>query len=200
MKRTIYNIVLIIYAIIAIFVTVCLLSFNKYKVTEFGDNSWILVTNDELGTDYNKGDLVIVNKNGNIEIGDKIFFYNTYSQEMDVTLAAVTNKEVITPAEITYTLEGDYQLSSQYVIGPASNAKAIGTVGSILNVLESRWGFLFLIVLPALLAFLYEIAVVISEVKDIKNEKPAKKATKKKEAKAEETKKDEEVAKKEDEE
>ena len=37
MKRVIGNIIFVIYAIIAIFVTVCLLSFNQYKVSEFGN-------------------------------------------------------------------------------------------------------------------------------------------------------------------
>ena len=79
MKRIIGNIVITIYALIAVFTTVCLLSYNQYKVSEFGDYSFILVTNEELVPNYNKGDLVIA-KSGNkskIEIGDNIFFYTT---------------------------------------------------------------------------------------------------------------------------
>ena len=43
-------------------------------------------------------------------------------------------------------------------------------MGTVLNVLESKWGFLFLIVFPSLLAFLYEITVVFSEIKNAKKE------------------------------
>ena len=34
MKKTILNIIFIIYAVIAVFVTVCLLSYNQFKVTQ----------------------------------------------------------------------------------------------------------------------------------------------------------------------
>ena len=64
MKKIILNILFTVYAVIAVFTTVCLLSYNEYKISEFGDNSIILVTNDELSPDFNKGDLVIV-KAGN---------------------------------------------------------------------------------------------------------------------------------------
>ena len=33
-------------------------------------------------------------------------------------------------------------------------------------VLESKWGFLFLIVMPSLILFIYQISVVISEIKN----------------------------------
>ena len=41
-------------------------------------------------------------------------------------------------------------------------------VGTILGILESKWGFLFLIVFPSLLAFIYEIGVVVSDIKNNK--------------------------------
>ena len=79
MKKFILNILFTVYALIAVFTTVCLLSYNEYKISEFGDNSIILVTNDELSPDFNKGDLVIV-KAGNkstpkelIDIASKVF-------------------------------------------------------------------------------------------------------------------------------
>ena len=59
MKKVISNLIFIIYLIIAIFVTVCLLSYNDYKVTEFGDTSLIIVSDKKMQPDYNKGDLVI---------------------------------------------------------------------------------------------------------------------------------------------
>ena len=37
MKKAISNIIFTLYIIIAVFVTVCLLSYNDYKVTVFGD-------------------------------------------------------------------------------------------------------------------------------------------------------------------
>ena len=172
MKRGIGNILITIYAVIAVFTTVCLLSYNEYKISEFGDNSIILVTNEELEPDFHKGDLVIVNsKNKNkTNIGEKVFFYNSHDKKVDVSVAKVTNKQVITSTETTFTLEGDYDISSQYVIGQANGVKVISKVGGVLSVIESKWGFLFLIVFPSLIAFIYEITVVFSEIKESKKE------------------------------
>lgn len=173
MKKIIYNIIFGVYAIIAVFTTICLLSYNEYKVTEFGDNALIIVNDDDLSPDYEKGDLVIVNKadRKKINVGDKIFFYMAEGREINIKLASVTNKEVITSTETNYTVEGDVSLSTSSVIGPASTTTRIAKVGTVLGILESKWGFLFLIVLPSLIAFIYEIGVVFSEIRDAKKEK-----------------------------
>ena len=168
MKRIIVNILVIIYAIIAVLTTICLLSYNEYKISEFGDNSIILVTNEDLTPDFNKGDLIIVNSGNKskIDIGDKVFFYNSQDKKVEVALAQVTNKEIITSKEITFTVGKDHEVSSQYVLGATKNATVIPVVGGILGVLESNWGFLFLIVFPSLIEFLYELTVVFSEIKE----------------------------------
>lgn len=176
MKKIIYNIIFGVYAIIAVFTTICLLSYNEYKVTELGDNALIIINDDDLSPDYEKGDLVIVNKadRKKINVGDKIFFYMTEGREININLASVTNKEVITSTETNYTVEGDVSLSTSSVIGPASTTTRIAKVGTVLGILESKWGFLFLIVLPSLIAFIYEIGVVFSEIRDAKKEKNKK--------------------------
>jgi len=172
--KIIRNIIIVLYAIIAIFVTICLLSYNKYKVSEFGSYSLVIIDNNELSPDFEKGDLVIVDGNEKIEIGDKIFFYNTFEKDVPVTLAQVIEKEKITDTETTYILEGDKALSGEYVIGTSSEVTKIGTVGTILGILESKWGFILLVVLPALLALLYEVFEVIQEVKNSSNNKDKK--------------------------
>ena len=50
------------------------------------------------------------------------------------------------------------------MIGTSKNAKVISKVGTVLSVLESKWGFLFLIVFPSLIAFLHEIYEFILEL------------------------------------
>lgn len=172
MKKIIVNVLVIIYTVIAVFTTICLLSYNEYKISEFGDYSIILVTDDELTPDFNKGDLVLV-KAGNkskINIGDKVFFYNSQNQSVEVALAEITNKQIITSTEITFTVGGDHDVSSQYVLGTAKDATVIPVVGSVLSILESKWGFLFLIVFPSLIAFIYELTVVFSEIKEERKE------------------------------
>ena len=169
MKKAISNFLFILYAVIAIFVTVCLLSFNEFKVTEFGTKSLILVTDEGLEPRFKKGDLVIVDKKNDILTGRKTFFYNSGDMKIDIKMGTVEAIEKVTSTETTYTFEGSLRKSSQYIVGPADGSEVIPMVGGILAVLESKWGFLFLIVMPSLLAFIYQISVVIQELKDSKN-------------------------------
>lgn len=158
---------LTIYAAIAVTLTVFLLNYNKYNITEIKDKSLIIVRDDELKPNYQKGDLVIVTKtpNNEIKIGDKIFFYDNYQETVSVNLGTVINKEIINKDETTFTMDGDYALSSEYVIGAAKTSKTYHTLGSILSILESKFGFLFIIIFPILVLFIYEVYAVIKELK-----------------------------------
>ncbi len=174
-----------IYAVVAITLTIFLLNYNKYNITEINNKSLIIVRDDELKPNFNKGDLVIVNKDANkdIKVGDKIFFYDNYKEVVSVNLGTVLEKEVVTKNETTFIVDGDYAVSSEYVIGTARTSKSYSKIGSILNILESRFGFLFMIIFPILILFIYEIYVVIKELKESKNddyeEEEPKKKTKK---------------------
>ena len=166
MKKKILNILFIIYVAIAIFVTICLLSYNRFKVTEFGNKSLLLITDDEMAPDYKKGDLVIVDKKSKIITGRKAFFYTTSDRKIEIKLGTVEAIKNVSNSETTYTLEGGRDISGEYLLGPVDTVEIIPVVGGILNVLESKWWFLFLIVLPSLLAFVYQISVVIAEIKN----------------------------------
>lgn len=174
-----------IYAVVAITLTIFLLNYNKYNITEINNKSLIIVRDDELKPNFNKGDLVIVNKDANkdVKVGDKIFFYDNYKEVVSVNLGTVLEKEVVTKNETTFIVDGDYAVSSEYVIGTARTSKSYSKIGSILNILESRFGFLFMIIFPILILFIYEIYVVIKELKESKNddyeEEEPKKKTKK---------------------
>lgn len=170
MKKTLSNILFSVYIVVAIFVTVTLLSYNEFKVTEFGNYSLIIISDSGLAPDFNKGDLVIVNKKDPILTGRKAFFYDTYNEQIEVKLGVIEEAEKVTTSETTYTLEGERKISGQYILGPANTAEILPKVGMILGILQSKWGFLFLIVLPALLAFVNQIGVVYSGIKQAKKE------------------------------
>lgn len=171
MKKVVKNVLIVVYAILAIALTVCLLSFNDYRVSEIGGYALLIIDNGELSPNFEKGDLVLVDEDKKIDLGDEVFFYNTYEKEISISKAKITNVEEITKTEKTYTLEGDKDISSEYIIGNAKDVTKISKLGAILNVLESKWGFLFLIVLPALLAFLYELLEFIEEIKSVSKNK-----------------------------
>ena len=70
---------------------------------------------------------------------------------------------------ITFSIDGNYQVVHENVIGTSKNEVVIGKVGGILKILESKWGFLFIIVFPSLLAFLREIRELILELTNKKD-------------------------------
>ena len=162
MKRAIVNLIVIVYVIIAIVVTLCLLNYNDYNVTEFGNNTLILIADDSLEPEYVEGDLVIATKENldKVEVGDKIFFYN----DRDIKLGEVNQINEYEGISTTYILDGNHQVIEDDVIGSEDNVKVYSKVGKILSILESRWGFLFLIIFPSVLAFLHEIFEVIVEL------------------------------------
>ena len=164
-----------IYLGIAILLTLTLLAYNDFKITQFGPYSLLIIEDDELAPDFNEGDLLIVDKNAQVLEGKKAFFYDTSNQKIEVKLGTIVLAERVNEDEITYTLEGERKISSEYVLGPANTAEVIPTLGKILGILQSKWGFLFLIVLPALLAFVNQIGVVFSGIKEAKKEEKQEK-------------------------
>ena len=166
MKRVLTNIIVIIYIAIAIIVTLCLLNYNEYKVTEFGDKTLIIIDDKTLEPSYSKGDLVIVDKSTLSETkqGEKIFFYS----DNKIKLGEVQQINKYEGMDSTFILTGNYQIVEDDVIGNVNSAKVYGTLGTILGAIESKWGFLFLIIFPAVLAFLYEIMQVVKELKSSK--------------------------------
>ncbi len=156
-----------IYIVIALGLTICLLNYNQYNITVLGNKTFIIVRDEELKPSFEKGNLVVVqkNKNEDIKVGDEIFFYNVHQNEVGVNFGNVVRKEKVTDTETTFIMEGDLKISSEYVIGKAETSKIYNNLGSILSFLESRWGFLFLIIFPVLLMFIYEIYVVVMEIK-----------------------------------
>ena len=194
MKKTwdfLKNFVIIAYILLIIFVTICLLSYNNYKVTVFGKNTILPIIDEDLEPNYSVGDLLIISRNNlsTVREGDVIFFYRTVAGETIINYAPVIKAERISDTEVTYTVEGDYTFSSSYFIGKVDTATIIPNLGRILGILESKWGFLFLGVFPSLIAFLYTVHSVILELQGDDEDSKEKKTNKKKSKKASEEEK-----------
>lgn len=173
MKRVFFNIIFMIYLVIAIFVTVCLLSYNDYKVSEFGTISFVIVKDNKLNPDFNKGDLAIIDKADTLEVGDKFLYYDVYNEQVVIREGTVSEIDDTNKFEVKYLMNddnGQYEITDEYVIGATSSATIMPNVGTILGIIESKWGFLFLIVLPALIAFVNQIMVVATGIKQAKKE------------------------------
>ena len=172
MKKIFYNTLIILYALIAIIVTICLLSFNQYKVSEFDSTTVLIInTNNLKEKGFNKGDLVLVDTTQKQEPGEDIFFHATSELgKTTIDIQTLKDKQVsAVTGETTYVLENK-EIPSDLAIGPTKNSTRIGKLGTILSILESKWGFLILIVFPSLLAFLYELWEFIANVRAAKDE------------------------------
>ena len=92
-----------------------------------------------------------------------------YSQSYNITVMAYIIKEddyiVVERPEMKFVgFEGERKTSGQFVLGPASTADVIPGLGTVLSVLESKWGFLFIIVFPILIASVNQISIVCSNI------------------------------------
>ena len=194
------NALIILYILLIIFITICLLSYNDYRVTEFGNTTVIPIIDEDLEPNYTVGDLVIVEKKSlaRVEAGDVIFFYRTSSGITTINFAKVIKSERVTDTEFTYTVEGDYRFSSSNFIGEVEDTTVIPKVGSVLSLLQSKWGFLLLGVFPSLVAFLCTLHNVVLEIQDVKEaeEKARRKKKKKKKVKTENVEKTEAIEEK----
>ncbi|MBR6034198.1 MAG: hypothetical protein IKP28_05660 [Clostridia bacterium] len=106
--------------------------------------------------------MVIVGHDGyeDAEAGDTVFFY----KDNRIKIAEILQKNDFGEAGVIFKIDGNYQVVHENVIGTSRNETVIGTVGGILQLLESKWGFLFIIVFPSMLAFLREVKELIMEL------------------------------------
>lgn len=181
------QVVIIIYVIC---ITACLLCKNKYGFTEIGDMTLITINEHlaEFLPETKESDLLLVRKStSDINVGDQIYYYATDNNEYVIKTAHV--KEEVTSEDdmALYALDDEKSstIATNRVIGKYSTT--YNNIGGILDVLESRLGFLLLVILPILLIFMYQIYALIMVIKygeeDIKEEleKSAPKTPKKKE-------------------
>ena len=164
MKKIVFNVIIVVYLLMVIFVTATLLAFNDHRITEFGNYSF--VTLNEKFDSYNKSDLLIISNENNdsIEVSDNIIYYKKVNSKDKIELSSV-KKINKTSSEVTYfTDSGDFVLEDD-VIGTDNDVKAIPLIGSALGVIQSRWGYLFIVVLPISLGFIYELYAIVKEIK-----------------------------------
>ena len=164
------NVLIVTYAVIAIVVTILLLSYNDYHNSVLGGYTFILVTDDELEEyGYDEGSLVLVKetKAKNINDGDYVFLYRYITtSQFEIKYAKVLAKDTSGGEYNTqYILEGNTIVDHEDLIGSTKDVKVIPHLGTILSILESRYGYLFLIVVVSFIAFLYEIYELIMEIK-----------------------------------
>ena len=163
--KIVLGIVICLYLVVVVFTTTFLLRKDDYGVSKFMGKSLILVEEDTLEPDYKANTLLVISKvdADKIEAGDKILYY--YDAQHKLRFSEVTQKEKTNETSTTFIVKDNNKVTSDFVLGTQESTKAMSTIGQILYVVQSRWGFLFIVVFPLFLAFLYEIYAIYREFK-----------------------------------
>jgi hypothetical protein len=135
--------------------------------SEINGYTFYIVKDDMLEPDYIKGDLLVINQvsDKNVKLGDRLYFYqNVTNNEFYVNYGELTNISQ-EASRIVYTIDNKYQYDSSYLIGKEEGSFVYHKIGTILGILESRWGYLFFVVIITLLLFLEELYELYMEIK-----------------------------------
>lgn len=166
-KRLIIGTIGVAFFAFAIAITVLLLNFNDYGVTEMGETSVIIIKNQMTYDKYERGDLILVKSQSlrDIEIGDEMFIYKITKttngkNKVNIDIGIVG---AIHESDDAISLETGETYSMEFIIGKAD--KVYNNVGKYLSIVESTLGFLFIVLIPSFLIFIYELYALIVEIK-----------------------------------
>ena len=162
-KSFIAGVLICVFFVFALAMTMLLLNYNKYGLTQFGNTTLVIINDDISSETFEKGDLVLAKsqKLEKLQLGDEIFVYRILNGgKVTVELGKVGQ---IYPEEDAVAFENGDIFSNQFVIGTAD--KTYNDIGTYLAIVESKWGFLFIVLVPCLLIFIYEIYALIVEIK-----------------------------------
>jgi hypothetical protein len=158
-----WDLVEVLIIIYVIFVTTCILSKNRYGYTNLFGYTLVSVHQEDEAyiKDSKAGNLLVVKNDGNVSKNQYVYYY--YADVSDPN----NEKYVVRGAFVTDTIKGDggelYSLkdkedpkiSKARVLGNYSNQYAV--IGGVLEFLETRLGFLFCVLLPIMIVFVYQI-------------------------------------------
>lgn len=161
--KIIVGILAVVYFAFVIVNTVLMLNINRFGTIQFDDRS-IITINSELSSDkYKKGDLLIVKKPKieNIKLGDEIFIYKIPKGGAPVIDVGIIGEIYLENKVVSFENGAGYEMD--YVIG--GTEKVINDIGTYFSIVQSQWGFLFIILIPSFLIFIYELYAIIVEIK-----------------------------------
>ena len=201
-KKLLHGLWCIVEAIIiiyVIFIASCILFRNDYGYTQFDKYTMVSIGEEDTRylKDFEDGDLLVVKSTIDINEGDLIYYYATVNEKYVIrsgVVASLTEDDY----SVMYVLDDEDKttLNDKKVLGKYSNNYS--NWGKLLSILESRFGFLFLVLLPIMIIFIYQVyefvlVVKYEKVEKTKDSHKTKKEVKKVEETIEEKKDDEEI-------
>ena len=94
-----------------------------------------------------------------------MFMYKVLSSQEYEVITAKLDKKLQQGRHLVYSTTEDENYASDYFIGKADDTVVISGWGYLLSLLESKWGYLFCIVIVSLLLFLQEAFELAMELK-----------------------------------
>ena len=159
-KKIVIKIIIVFYVALAAFTTFNLLKYNKQHLTEYNDKIFIKLNKNI--NNYKKGSLLITNNSNKYSIDDNVFYCQLKKEKCDVkygTIDTIISDDYIINNEV---------IPEKLLIGIDKEVISIPFVGYLMQILEARWGYLLLIVMPILVGFMYEVYIIIKEIKNKK--------------------------------
>lgn len=168
--KLILGILVTIYLGVMIFTTSFLLKKNDFGAAKFFNNYLVLVEDNVVNSEYKKNDLLVIAEKSSdtIKIGEKIFYFDVLSPTKKIKINEVTKTNKVGEEQRTFTLKDNSVVVANNVMGTENNTKTLSFFGTILYVFQSRYGFLFLVIFPLSLLFIYEIYAIYKEFKNSK--------------------------------
>ena len=167
-KRIFIGIILFLFFAFTITMTILLLNYNKFGVTQFDDTSLLIIKKEFSSETYKKGSLVIVESKQvkNYQVGQEAFVYHLDGRGgFDIQLGIIGQ---IHEEDNAITFSNGETYSDEFIIGTGENIYP--DLGKYLGIIESKWGFLFIILVPNFFLFVYQLYSLIVEIKYGKDE------------------------------
>lgn len=173
LKKILFAIITVVFFAFVIVMTILFLYRNKYGVTEIGGYSLIMINDDVASENYTNGDLVIVQKKkiDKLKINDEVFAY-VVADDGSVSIDfGYINGIDESQGDLSFVNGATYSI--EHVAG--TPYKSYDKLGLVLSIIGSKWGFLFTVLVPSFIIFIYQVYALVIEIKfGGKDEKPSK--------------------------
>ena len=157
------QVIIIIYVLV---ITMFIINHNSFGYTEIGKYQFSVINkiNKKYISNSKVGDLLVVKKSNDINKGDIIYYYGVYNNHYIVKEGMVNDIEGKGKNRI-YTIDKENNLKIIYNKVLGKGHRLYHNIGKILEILESRMGFLFLVLLPIMVIFIYHVFQLFVHIK-----------------------------------
>ena len=170
------NFVMLLIIIFAIFVTIISLTSDESKVSRIGKYIPLNVKTDSMNPTIKKGDFIVVEDCdvSKLKKGDVIAFFTNVEDRVIIKTHRIinvmgegSNKSFITQGD-NVEVNDSIPVFPSDILGKWNDLR-VPKFGTVLDFVSSKLGFLFVVVVPLLILFIYQIYKFIVVIIEEKN-------------------------------